>query len=213
MKIIVTLAIAASIILLFESCEKEKIAIEKLEGYSFSSNPKNSTSENIVNDILAAVNRGRAEDAQENNEKTYEGLGIVDKNGDVEVPKVTNTDYMLVFNQQEFEKVVQYGNTYGEKPKSNIDFSKEFVFVSIHPSKFISGSQFFDEVIAEVENENTIQLKPSFSEMQYFRNENPVFNYGENKYQVSMYKIPKSKFQNINLTWPTGEIETMKMSK
>ena len=76
----------------------------------------------------------------------------------IEMPKIKNTDYMLVFNQQEFDKVIENANIYGQKPNTKIDFSKEFVFVLIHPSKFISGIHFYDSLNAEVEDENTMKI-------------------------------------------------------
>jgi hypothetical protein len=210
----IKLLIAAIIsILLLQSCEKEKIVVEKLEGFYFSSNPKNSTTLNTINDILAVVNRGQEENAQKNNETTYTGLGVKDKNGKVEIPKIKNADYMLVYNQLQFDSVIQYANVYGQKPKSNVDFSKEFVFVLIHPSKFISGLQFYDGLDALIEDENTIQIKPSFTELPYLQNENPIYNYCENDCQVSMFKIPKSKYKTINIEWETGEKETLKIGK
>ncbi len=213
MKNMKKIIIAVISIILLQSCEKEKIVVTKIEGYIFSANPKNSTVENVVNDALSAVNRIQEQEAAKNNEDKYVGFGLQDKNGKITMPKIENAEYMLAFNQQQFDKIAENANKYGEKPKLNLDFTKEFVFVLIHPSKFSSGLQFFDGLDAIVENENTIQLKPSFSELPYSQNENPMYNYGEYDCQVSMFKIPKASYKNIDIIWETGAIENLKMEK
>ncbi len=195
------------------SCEKEKIDVKEIEGYIFSYDPKNSSKNNAIDAVLSVINRGLESAAAENNEKSYVGFGIKDKNGNIETSKIKNTEYMLIFNQQEFDKVIANANLYGQKPKNSINFSQEFVFVLIHPSKFTSGLQFFDGLDAQVEDENIMKIKPNFTELPYIQNENPIYNYGENDYQVHQFKIPKSKFQTIIIEWETGEIETIKIRK
>ena len=145
--------------LLLQSCEKEKIKVDEIEGYIFSYNPKSSSSKNAVDAALSVINRSLENVAAANKDSTYVAFAQKDKNGKIEMPKIKNTDYMLVFNQQEFDKVIENANIYGQKPNTTIDFSKEFVFVLIHPSKFISGIQFYDSLNAEVENENTMKIK------------------------------------------------------
>lgn len=199
--------------LALQSCEKEKIVVEELEGYYFVTNPKNSTMQNVLNDVLVVVNRGQEQIAQKNGDSIYNGLGYKDRNGKVEMPKLVNTDYMLVFNEQEFEKLVEKTNPYSEKPKSKIDFKTTFVFVLIHPSKNASGIQFFDGLEAQVDDENNIKITPSCTEIPYMQNENSMYNYGENDCQVHLFKIPKSNFKTINIEWETGEKETLKMEK
>jgi hypothetical protein len=200
-------------IFLFHSCEKEKINVQEIEGYVFSYNPKNSSRENTVNAILSAINREQESTAAENNEKTYKGYGIKDENGNITAPKIENTEYMLVFNEQEFDKVIENANNYGQKPTNPVDFSKEFVFVLIHPSKLMSGLQFYDGLDALIENENTIIIKPSLTELPYVKNENSIYNYGENNIQVHLFKIPKSTFKTIIIEWKTGNRETLKMGQ
>lgn len=213
MKNMKKIIIALISIILLQSCEKEKIVVTEIEGYLFSVNPKNSTVENVVNDALSAVNRIQEQEAAKNNEDKYVGFGLEDKNGKVTMPKIENTDYMFIFNQQEFDKAIENANIYGQKPKNSVDFSQEFVFVLIHPSKFISGLQFYDGLDAYVEDENTMLIKPSFTELPYLQNENSIYNYGENDSQVKLFKISKSKFKTITIEWETGEIETLKIGK
>ncbi len=208
-----TKIIIAMTFFVLQSCEKEKIVVTKIEGYIFSGNPKNSSAENAVSAILSTVNRIQEQEAAKNNEDKYVGFGLEDKNGKVTMPKIENAEYMLAFNQQQFDEIAENANKYGEKPKPNLDFSKEFVFVLIHPSKLGSGLQFFDGLDAIVENENIIQLKPSFSELPYSQNENQMYNYGDYDCQVSMFKIPKANYKNINILWETGAIENLKMEK
>ena len=213
MKSLKTIIITVFTVLILQSCVKEKIKVAEIEGYIFSYNPKSSSSENAVDAALSVINRSLEYVAAANKDSIYVGFAQKDKNGKIEIPKIKNTDYMLVFNQQEFDKMTENANIYGQKPNTNIDFSKEFVFVLIHPSKFISGIQFYDSLNAEVEDENTIMIKPSATELPYSQNENPIYNYGENDCQVKLFKIPKGNYKNINIQWETGEIEKIKMKK
>lgn len=151
------------------------------------------------------------EKAKAKNEQTYQGYALKDSNGKVELPK--NTGYALIFNQQEFDKIVADSNHYSQQPKTAIDFSTSFVFLLIHPSKIMSSLQFYDGLEATIEDENTIKLKPSFTELPYAQKENPIYNYGESSCQSAMYKIPKSKFKTIIVEWETGKTETIKMDK
>ncbi len=206
------ISIATISMLLLQSCVNEKLIVEEIKGYSFGANPKGNSTTNAINDIIAMTNRVKANVANANNESNYEGLGLQNKDGKVEIPEIKNTDYLLVFNQQEFDKTIlramYYENISGAKKQ--IDFSKNFVFVIIHPSKFISGLQFYDSLDAEVENETTILIKPSFSSLPYDDN-SLAQNYNKMFYQVKLFKIPKANYKNINIQWETGEVETLKM--
>ncbi len=213
MKNLKIIIITLSAVLLLQSCEKEKIKVDEIEGYIFSYNPKSSSTDNAVDAAVSVINRSLENVAAANKDSTYVGFAQKDKTGKIEMPKIKKTDYMLVFNQQEFDKVIENANIYGQKPNTTIDFSKEFVFVLIHPSKFISGIHFYDSLNAEVEDENTMEIKPSATQLPYSQNENPIYNYGENDSQVHLFRIPKSKFKTINIEWETGEIETMKIRK
>ena len=199
--------------LMIQSCEKEIIQVQEMEGYFFTSNPKKTTLESGTDAVLSAINRISENDAVANNDTSYLGYARADSSGKAIISKIKNTDFMLVFNQQEFKKLISNTNIYTEKPKDSVDFSKEFVFVLIHPSKFISGSQFYDDLKAEVEDENTMKIKPNFTEVLYRQNEDPIYNYGENDSQVHLFKVPKSKFQFINIEWQTGEMEKIKIGK
>lgn len=208
MKNINTIIIVAIKILILNSCVREKIVTQKIDGYFFSLNPKNTTKEDVVDNVLC---KPEERIAQKNNEKTFTGCGRKNKNGNIQTPKIKYTDYMLIFNQQEFEKVVKCANNYDKTRINSVNFSKEFVFLLIHSSKIKTGFQFFDELNAYVINESTMQLKPHITAIPYAKHQKPVRNFNENDYQTYMYKIPKSKFQTINIEWKLGEIETVKM--
>ena len=209
-KIVIIIAITCSIL---QSCEKEKINVQQIDGYMFSYNPKSNSLNNSIDAVYSAVNRNLENVAIANNEKTYKAYARKDKNGNIIIPKIANTEYMLAFNQKEYDEVTSNATIFDQNPENLVDFSKEFVFVLIHPSKFISSLQFYDGLDAYVEDENTILLKPSFTGLPYIQNENPILNYDEYNFQVRLYKIPKSKFQTINIEWETGETETVKIGK
>lgn len=208
-----TLLLAISILLL-QSCKKEKIDVQEIEGYFFASNPKYSTGENTVNSILEVINKAQENSAVKNGDTTYVGFSNDIKNENTTKPKIENTDYMFVFNQKEFNNVLKYTNPYGQTPKTAVNFEQEFVFIIIHPSKFSSQTQYFDGLEAqEGNNENTISINPKITAIQYIQNENPIYNYGENDPQIKMFSVPKSKFKDIKIEWENGELETVKIGK
>ena len=208
-----TILLAISILLL-QSCEKEKIAVQEIKGYFFASNPKYSARENTINSMLETINKAQENSAVKNGDTTYVGFSNDVKNENTTKPKIENTDYMLVFNQKEFNNVIKYTNPYGQTPKTAINFDQEFVFIMIHPSKFSSQIQYFDGLEAQEGNdENTISISPKITAIPYIQNQESMYNYGENDPQVKMFSVPKLKFKDIKIEWQTGEVETMKIGK
>ncbi|WP_157807772.1 hypothetical protein [Hymenobacter chitinivorans] len=197
----------AALLLTSVGCSRNEVPSQEMEGYSFIRNPKGTSAQEAMAMILGQVNAAQAQEAAAAGEDQYTGLGQVNEDGTVELPRPANTDYLVVADSAAFQHVLEAQDVVSAQPAGSaapIDFKHEFVVLLIHPPIGAAGATFEDELEAEAAD-NTVRLVLSSTSKPATALQG--VSYGEPKYQVSMYKLAKKGFKRAQVMFAEQEAE------